>query len=51
MSIFRLHLHYYKSRNKLYKMVMAYGLGDPKVIAQSRRVDKLANELQRRMMA
>ena len=50
MSIFKLHLHYHKSRNRLHKLAQIYGLGDPRVIAQSRRVDRLVNEPQRRMM-
>ena len=47
-NIFKLNLRCDIEKQKLIDLAMKYGLDDPRVIAQSHKVDKLVNEMQRR---
>lgn len=48
MGLFRLYLELEKQRLILVDTVKRRGRGHPDVLEQSRRVDKLVNEIQRR---
>ncbi len=50
MTTFRLNLLYRLNQIRLDELWRRYGMADPRVIAQSQRVDKLCTELQRRQM-
>lgn len=47
MSLFKLHLRPEMARLSLNHMGMRYGLDDPRVIAQSHKVDRLHTEWER----
>lgn len=48
-NLFSLHLQVAIQRQRLSDLAARYGQGDPRVLAQSRKLDKLVVELQRRM--
>lgn len=48
MGLFKLHLQVALLRQQLEDMAGKYGREDPRVIAQSKRLDKLILELQKR---
>lgn len=47
MNMFKLNLKYRLAQQRLVNTARDYGLHDPRTVAQSKRVDKLVNQLQR----
>lgn len=47
-TLFSLHLKIVKSKQRLLELAEQYGRTDPKVLAYSRKLDKLIVEFQRR---
>jgi hypothetical protein len=51
MDVYKLHLQLAIMRRRLEEMVDRYGLGDPRVLAMSRKLDKILVQLQRGRVA
>lgn len=51
IDLFKLHLRAAIMRRRLEEMVDRYGLGDPRTLAMSRKLDRVLAELQRGRVA